>query len=164
MKKIAKVSLIGGICILFITQFGISSCSKSPITSTSDTITIIKHDTTNICPSATYPISGVWIGTYSTSQVNHTPAYVSFIILPDGYFLKRCNVVGTSEYSLSKGRWSLSGTTFTYRDTSISYSGGTVVNTGSATYHNNGTLTNATWQDIYGQSYSGTYNNVTRIN
>jgi hypothetical protein len=163
MRTITKLTLLIGICIVFMLQTGMTSCTKNPITNTNDTITIIKHDTTNICP-ATHPISGVWQGTYSTNQVSHPPASVSFMVLPDGFFMKRCNVVGTTEYSLSKGRWALSGTTFTYRDTSILYSGGTVVNVGTATYNSTGTLTNFTWQDVSGQSYTGTYNNVARIN
>jgi hypothetical protein len=163
MKSLLKFCALLPLLFMFLFQSGLTSCSKDPENDT-DTITVIKHDTTNICPPAIRPISGVWTGTYSTNQINHAPASVSFMILPDGFFMKRCNVVGTTEYSLSKGRWVLSGNTFTYRDTSIAYSGGTVVNIGTATYNNNGTLSNATWQDIAGQSYTGTYNNVARIN
>ena len=116
-------------------------------------------------PAPTYPVAGIWIGTYTTNQVTHTPAYASFIIYPDGVFMKRNKVVGNAtEFALTRGRWTLTGNTFTYRDTTLLYSGAQVIETGTATFNNNGTMTNATWQNISGQTYTGNYQNMTRVN
>ena len=136
-----------------ITLFQAASCKKSDAQDNKP------------CPTATYPVAGVWIGTYTTNQVPHASTYVSFIIFPDGAFMKRSKVVGSqTEYALTKGTWSLNGNTFQYRDTTITYSGGVVVNIGTATFNNNGTFTNGTWQDVSGQVYTGSYQNMNRVN
>jgi len=118
------------------------------------------------CPTATYPVTGLWEGTYQTDQVTHVPTYSSMTIYPDGTMMKRGKVVGTvNDYALTRGTWKLTGNTFEYRDTTLVYSGGsTVIEKGTLTFSNTGTFTNGTWQDISGQSYTGTYQNMKRIN
>ena len=118
------------------------------------------------CPTPTYPVTGLWEGTYQTDQVSHAPTYISFSIYPDGTFMRRSKVVGTtSDYALTRGSWKLTNAAFEYRDTSLIYSSGvTVIEKGTLTFSNTGTLTNGTWQDISGQPYTGTYQNVKRIN
>ena len=110
------------------------------------------------------PIAGIWTGVYTTDQVRHTPESVTFILLPDGVFFKRCKVVGnTSEYSLSKGSWTLDGNVFQYTDTAVLYSGGTVINTGTATLRENGVLSDFRWKDLDVQTYTGDYLDVKKI-
>ncbi len=116
------------------------------------------------CPDPTYPITGLWEGTYRTDQVSHAATYVSFAIYPDGTMLRRSKHSTANEYALFRGRWKLTGNQFEYRDTAILYSGGTIVDIGTATFSNTGDLTNASWQDISGQSYTGTFQNMKRIN
>lgn len=108
-------------------------------------------------------VTGIWTGAYQTDQVWHEPHSVTFMILPDGVFFKRCKVVGsTSEYSLTKGTWTLDGNVFQYRDTAILYSGGTVINVGTAILKGN-ELSNFRWKDIAVQSYTGDFLNVKKI-
>ena len=117
------------------------------------------------CPTVTYPVTGLWEGTYQTDQVSHVPTYSSMTIYPDGTIIRRSKVVGTAnDFALTRGTWKLTGSTFEYRDTTILYSGGSVVEKGTLTFNVNGTFTNGTWQNISGQSYTGTYQNTKRIN
>ena len=108
-------------------------------------------------------IVGLWTGSYQTDQVWHQPHSVTFMILPDGVFFKRCKIVGnTSEYSLAKGTWTLDGNVFQYRDTAILYSGGTVINIGTANLKNN-ELSDFRWKDLAVQTYTGDYLNVKKV-
>jgi hypothetical protein len=164
-KIIFHVATLGILFFVFTVSVGTYSCKKEQIfvhDTTHVTVhdTIIKHDT--LVP--TYPIAGLWEGTYQTNQVIHAPTYASMTIFPDGTIIKRNKVVGINEYNLTRGRWTLSGNLFQYRDTTLLYSGGTVVETGSLTFKNDGTFSNGTWQNISGQTYTGTYQNMKRIN
>lgn len=153
MRKLLMASAIFTFFAASLTLFQIASCKKADA-----------QITETDCPPNTYPITGLWEGTYQTNQVSHAPTYASFTIYPDGSFLRRAKHSGTTEYAFSKGRWKLTGNTFEYRDTTILYTGGLVVGAGTATFNNSGTLTNATWQDVSGQPYTGTYQNIKRIN
>lgn len=152
MRKIFMASLALTIFALAILLFQMTSCKKSTAQSN--------------CPTAIYPVTGLWEGTYQTNQVMHAPTYASLAIYPDGTIMKRDKVVGTgNDYALTRGTWKLTGSTLQYRDTTLVYSGGaTVIETGTLTFSNTGTLTNATWQQISGQSYTGTFQNMKRIN
>jgi len=120
----------------------------------------------NNCPTPSYPITGLWEGTYQTDQVTHAPTYISMAVYPDGTIVRRAKIVGTAnDYAFTRGSWKLTGTNFEYKDTTLIYSSGaTVIEKGTLTFSNTGTLTNGTWQDLSGQSYTGTYQNVKRIN
>jgi hypothetical protein len=152
MKKVFMASLALTLFALSITLFQMTSCKKS-------------NAQTN-CPTPTYPVTGLWEGTYQTDQVSHAPTYASLVIYPDGTIIKRNKVVGAAnDYALTRGIWKLTGTVFEYRDTTLIYSGGvSVIEKGTLTFSNTGTLTSGTWQDISGQSYTGTFQNVKRIN
>jgi len=154
MKKIFMASVVTMVFALSAALLQMTSCKKA------------NAQTTTNCPTATYPVTGVWEGTYQTDQVSHAPTYASFAIYPDGTFIKRCKVVGTAanDYSITRGAWTLAGTTFQYRDTTLIYSGGYVVEKGTLTFSNTGTFTNSTWQDVFGQTYTGTFQNMKRIN
>ena len=145
------------VSILF---FQITSCSKAqadptpcPTCPTCDTI-----------PTPKYPVTGLWEGTYTTDQVSHEPTYTSFAIYSDGSFIKRAKVVGKNEYALMRGRWTISDNVFTYRDTAILYSGGTIVNIGTLNFDSSGTMKNGRYQDVEGQSYTGSFPTMKRIN
>jgi hypothetical protein len=108
------------------------------------------------------PVTGIWTGFYTTDQVKHEPASVTFMILPDGVILKRCKVVGKDEYSLAKGSWKLEENIFSYTDTAVLYSGGSVINTGTATFDGN-ELRNFRWKDLAVQIYTGDFSDVKKI-
>jgi len=151
MKRIFLASLAMTVFALSAALFQMTSCKKS-------------NAQTN-CPTPVYPVTGLWEGTYQTDQVSHAATYASLTIYPDGTFMKRNKLVGTAnDYALTRGTWALSGSTFTYRDTTLIYSGAAVVEKGSLTFSNTGTFSNGTWQDISGQSYTGTFQNMKRIN
>ncbi|MBZ5855539.1 hypothetical protein [Flavihumibacter profundi] len=153
MKKLFMASLAITTLALSIGLFQITSCTKA------------LADPPNSCPVAKYPVTGLWEGTYQTDQVTHNPTYISFIIFPDGTFMKRTKVVGANgEYGLTKGRWTITGNILEYKDTTILYSGGIVVNQGQLTYDSSGVLTGGRWQDVSGQSYTGTYQTMNRNN
>jgi hypothetical protein len=149
MKKIFMASVTLTTFAAAIALFQITSCKKS--------------NAQTSCPPATYPITGLWEGTYQTDQVTHDPTYNSFAIYPDGTILRRSRVVSSTEYALFKGTWTLTGNLFQYRDTTVTYSGGYIINTGSLTFDNTGTLSGGTWQGITTHS-SGTFQNMARIN
>lgn len=153
MKKLFMISVALTTFALASLVFQMTSCTKAAADEIKD------------CPIAIYPITGLWEGTYQTNQVNHVPTYCSFTIYPDGTFMKRAQVVSSTEYELTKGTWALTGNVFVYKDTSLlPYSGGSIINTATLTFSNTGTLSNGTWQDLSGQSYTGTFQNMKRNN
>ncbi|MDB5199926.1 MAG: hypothetical protein JWO92_1889 [Chitinophagaceae bacterium] len=138
MKKIAFLlpTLILSLLII--------SCKKDPVT-------------------PTYPIQGLWIGTYQvTGQPGLGNQYLSYIIKPDGTILVESEGAGAKYYS--RGIWTLSGTTFTSTYTSFSYPAGvsSATQTSTATFSNSGNLTGGTWANT-GTAVSGTFT-LTRVN
>jgi hypothetical protein len=151
MKKIfmASVALITFSAAIIL--FQMTSCKKS------------KAQTN--CPPATYPVTGLWEGTYLTDQVSTPTNYESFTIFPDGTFLRRSQVVASTEMAYFKGTWKLTGTTFQFTDTTLLYSAGMQIDTGTLTFSNDGKMTNGTWQVVGGASQlTGTFQNINRIN
>jgi hypothetical protein len=107
MRKIFMISAALTIFALASLLFQMTSCKKTSAQSTDN------------CPPAVYPITGLWEGTYQTDQVN--------------------------------------------QDTSmLPYSGGSIINKAKLTFSNTGTLTDGTWQDLSGQTYTGTFQNMQR--
>lgn len=135
-----------------IALFQLTSCKKS-IAQTS-------------CPPVTYPVAGLWEGTYQTDQVNHAATYVSLAIYPDGTLIRRSKSSVSTENIYFKGTWKLIGNTFEFRDTTMSYSAGLQIDTGTLRFSDDGTMSNGTWRDVGGnvQSYTGTFQNMKRIN
>ena len=118
-----------------------------------------KNDT---CPLPTYPISGLWIGTYTAEQVpSQGSLYYSFIIKPDGKVLTE-SLGGDGKTYYASGTWNLTGSTFIYSITTFE-SG--INQTGSLTFSDQGNLTDGTWQDINNSpNLNGTFPTMTRIN
>ena len=156
MKKIFMASFSLATFATAIGLFQMTSCTKT----TTQTQTQIP------CPPATYPVTGLWEGTYLTNQVTHATTYVSLAIYPDGTMLRRSKVVSSTQYAYFKGTWKLTGNTFEFRDSTLFYSAGSQIDTGTFTFNNDGKMSNGTWQDVGGvvQYYSGTFQNMARIN
>lgn len=112
--------LFVAICLLFV---GLSSCEKESST-----------------PPPTYPIAGLWIGTYT--YLDQPPLYFSFTIYPDGTMsYKSKGIDGYTFYA--NGTWMLTGNDFSYTVTTTNNPGGDEsTQTGTATYSDSGTLTN----------------------
>ena len=108
----------------------------------------------------TYQIAGLWEGTYL--YLSQPPLYFSFTIYPDGSLSYKSK--GINDYTFyANGNWSLNGTTFTYNVTTTNNPGGTQANqTGTATYHNDGRLTDGENTDV---TFGGTGTfSMTRVN
>jgi hypothetical protein len=138
------------LCLVIFCSFLIlvsSSCTKT-VTHTqtvtiTDTLTI--RDTIIDTLKPTYPITGLWVGTYTMS--GQPPLYFSFTIYPDGTISYKSK--GINEYIFyANGTWTLSGSTFSYTVTTTNNPGGVQsTQSGTATFSNTGTLTNGVNKD-----------------
>jgi formylmethanofuran dehydrogenase subunit C len=151
MQKLFMASVALIVFATTVMIFQLTSCTKAQAQNTD-------------CPPATYPITGLWEGAYRTDQVSHAPSYMSFTIYPDGSILKKGKVVNSDGYAYTRGRWTLNGDMFEYRDTTFSYSGGTVIERGTLKFKDDGTLSAGTWVNISGQTYTGTFETMKRVN
>jgi hypothetical protein len=141
MKKLLKSFFV--LATLAIMAFPISSCEKE-------------------CPkpTTTYPIQGLWEGTYTVGAGNPVPAgtsfYFSLSIYPGGKasYKSKGYYNGSSDYiTFADGTWTLNGTAFAFNVTTINYALGNPqqLQTGTATYSSvdgtltNGSIGNATW-------------------
>jgi len=110
-----------------------------------------RSDGSDINPSNS-PLYGLWTGSYSVSATD--PTYVgksfffSFTIYEDGTMTYKSKTPGNDVYAF--GTWSLSGTNFSFKVTTLNYDGGYQhVQAGSATYTSsqnmlsNGTITDS---------------------
>ncbi len=137
------------------TLFQITSCKK------------VLAQLPNNCPTPTYPVAGLWTGTYLTDQVSHQQLFTSFAFYPDGtLILKSKSASQDQDYIYETGTWTLTGNTLTFTATTLAYS--SVVNQkGQFTFSNTGVMTGGTWQDVTsdnGLYYTGTYPTMQRIN
>ena len=119
----------------------------------------------------TYPIEGLWIGTYSADQIEYQgqgDLFYSFIIYPNGILLTK-GKGGDGKDHYSTGTWTLtssnifSGTISTF----FPGSGLPIIQSITATYSNSGTLTNGIWNDTvnpYGSPLSGKFSTMQRVN
>jgi hypothetical protein len=137
------------IVILFFTVA--LSCTKESVTTTPTP-----------CPTPTYPIQGLWIGTYlSTQSPAQAAQYFSFVIKPDGTMLVES--IGAAQKYYSAGTWTLTGTSFSAVYTSFSYPAGNgpFTQTATATFVNTGNLNSGAWSN--NPTSSGTFT-MTRVN
>ena len=111
------------------------------------------------------PIQGLWIGTYTVSATD--PTYVgqsfffSFSIYPDGTLTYKGKTPGNDVYAY--GTWTLTGTAFTFKVTTLNYDGGYQhIQSGTATYNStNGTLSDGAFVDsVTGGKSTWTMNRV----
>ena len=115
--KLSNYFLIA--CTTLIT---ITSCTKS----------------TPAAKPTTYPINGLWIGTYSYQT--QPPLFFSFSIYPDGSLSYKSS--GTNGYTFyAIGTWNLADTIFTYHVVTTNNPGGTQsTQNGTAIFKSTGTL------------------------
>lgn len=118
-------------------------------------------------PTPTYPIEGLWIGTYTVDNLpSQGSLYYSFIIKPNGEVLTE-GKGGDGVTYYAAGTWELTDNTFTATYTSINFKGLPVQQSATATFSNTGTLTNGTWEDINnpnGPALSGKFSTFNRVN
>jgi hypothetical protein len=146
MKKLLMSSIVLTIFATASIIFQMSSCKKA--------------DAQTNCPTPTYQIAGLWIGTYT--YLTQPPLYFSFTIYPDGTMSYKSK--GNNGYTFyANGTWTLNGTTLSYSVTTTNNPGGTQqTQTGTATYSNSGTLTNGIHADAI-SGLSSTWS-MTRVN
>lgn len=153
MRRIFMASLVLVVFAAAMVVFQMSSCKKA----------VAQKD----CPTPTYQIAGLWIGTYQTDQFAHEPTYFSLIINPDRTLIvKAKGVPPAQDVVYSTGTWTLTGNIFEFTDTTYNYSS-KVIQAGKLTYSNTGTLTGGTWKNLSGDNgrfYTGTYPSMLRVN
>ena len=112
----------------------------------------------------TYPIEGLWIGTYAVDgQPSLGQQYFSFIIKPDGTMI--ADTKWASDQHLAPGTWTLNGNILSCSFTCV-YGLPTnigITETSTATWDNTGKLSSGVWKNVYPLSGSGTFT-LTRIN
>lgn len=166
MKKL--LCGISGVAILFSLLFmsvAVTSCTKEVLVH--DTTLVTVHDTVTVqkeCPAPVYPITGVWIGTYTADLLpNDPPQYFSFIIKPNGELTVESHPQG--KYYYGTGTWTLSGNilncTYLYPTAPQGYS---VNQTASAVYDStSGKLSAGTWQNVGAPNGTGKFT-MSRVN
>lgn len=170
MKKLLMGSVVLTTFAVAILLFQMSSCKKV-LAQTNivvhDTVKISVHDTIKYCPTATYPIQGLWIGTYSQDGSSGQSFY-SFIVYPDGILVTRGKGFD-GKYYYSSGTWNLSNDNiFTATIVSFVTPGpNPVTQSITAIYSTTGVLTNGTWKDVINTNstpLSGTFSTMQRVN
>lgn len=131
--------------------FLITSCTKDPVPT----------------PTPTFPVEGLWVGTFSAP--GYPSNFFSFIVYPGGTLLTKGQGID-GKYYYSSGTWSLSSSNV-FTGTIVSFvtpnGGSPVTQSITATYLNNGTMTNGTWVDTNnpnGTGLSGTFSTMQRVN
>lgn len=112
-------------------------------------------------PEKTYPIAGLWIGTYTVHDPSIGEQYFSFVIKPDGGLI--VDSKGDDQQHLAIGTWSVTGTTFTAEYTYVYgiASNVSVTQTATAEWDATGKLT-GTWMNVSPED-SGTFK-MERVN
>jgi hypothetical protein len=132
MKKLFLSSFVLTTFAFSIAIFQLSSCKKEGTQS-------------NATPT-TYPIEGLWIGTYSfDAQSSLGQQYFSFIIKPDGIMIT--DTKSSNQQYLAAGTWSLNGSTLTCGFNYIYGPAPGTAQTTSAVWDNTGKLT-GTWKNV----------------
>ncbi len=137
-KIFTAVSAVAFFLLLFII-----SCSKDTVQTTT--------------PPATYPVQGLWVGTYTVDGQPGVSQYFSYIIKNDGTILVDAKSISPVQQHLGVGNWSLSDTVLTSNYTTvygISSNIG-VVQASTAKWDKTGKLT-GTWRNV-GVTGSGTF-------
>ncbi|MEI9958473.1 MAG: hypothetical protein WDM90_19700 [Ferruginibacter sp.] len=150
MKKIFMASIALTTFALAFALFQMTSCKKATAQTPST--------------PATYPIQGLWVGTYTIDgQAALGQQYFSFVIKPDGSIINDTKY--NNQQNLALGNWTLSGTTLSCSFTNMygQASNFGVSETCTATWDNSGKLTAGIWKNVAPLSGSGTFV-LTRIN
>lgn len=132
-----KNNIISSLAVL-ITLLSLSGCSKD-----------------NSNPPTTYPIQGLWEGTFTEVSGFQDPPgstfYFSFSIYPNGTFSYKSGTSASGLFVYASGTWTLNGATFSFAGKTINGVGTSQDNiAGTATFDatngslNNGTITSST--------------------
>jgi hypothetical protein len=148
MKKLLMGSIVLVTFAVASLVFQISSCKKADAQATT-----------------TYPIQGLWTGTYAVDgQPGFGLQYFSFILKPDGTMINDTKWSG--QQHLAPGTWTLNGNTLSCTFTCVYglSSNIGITQTSTATWDNTGKLTSGIWQNVPTFSGgSGTFT-LTRVN
>ena len=155
MKKILMGSLVLTVLAAAIVTVQMSSCTKTTAQ-------------TNACPTATYPITGLWVGSFTIDSIYNIPGVFdySFAIYPDGTFVTRSKQ--SSGTYFGSGTWSLSSDSI-FTATSVSFPTSIdptpVTQVFQAKFSNTGVLNGANRDSINVNGIPLSYKfNLTRIN
>ena len=149
MKSALKLTLVN--LVFFI---NLSSCTKDNAVPTT---------------TPTYPIEGLWIGTYNSDQVpSQGDLYYSFIVKPDGSILTE-GLGGDGNMYYARGTWTLtSDTVFAATIVTFVTPGPyPVTQSIKASFSKEGKLNNGTWEDTNnpnGPAKNGKFPIMARIN
>ena len=125
-----------------------------------------KDDDDSPAPDPTYPVEGLWVGTY---KVNELPAVgplpYSFAFSPD-HTVVTAGKGDDGKIYYAAGSWTMSDSVITATYTTLNYGAYQVKQSSTLTYHNDGTITNGTWTDVENPAghLSGTFQNLKRVN
>lgn len=155
MKKILMASLAMTVFAVSALLLQLTSCKK-----------VAAQLNNNDCPSPTYPVEGLYIGTYSVdSKPEQGDMYYSFVVFPDGSLLtKGLTEFGDTTYQ--KGSWQISGDS-TFTGTIATFTTPSVIQSITGKFSKDGKISNAQWQDSYnpfGSNLSGDFSVMQRIN
>ena len=113
--------------IVFIAFFSITSCKKD-----------------SAVTAATYPIQGLWVGTYTNTSGTF---FFSFSIYPDGTLSYKSKATNNTTY-FADGSWFLTDAAFTFNIVTVNASGNQFRQTGAGIYSSSkGTLSSGTGSD-----------------
>ena len=164
MKKILMGSIILSVFAATLMLVQMSSCTKTGASTSiiHDTVRITTVDT--VCPTPKYPITGLWIGTYTVPSLVQGQFYYSFAIYPDNTILIKSKGADGNTY-YSSGTWALSGNAFSATFTTINRSDTQVTQSVTATFSDVGILTNGIeFNTANPTNYPATLSIMQRIN
>jgi len=144
------MKLISYFFVALLTMSGVLSCEKE-----------------SSSPS-TYPIEGLWTGTYSVNTMPLQGSLTYTIAVKPGGEILTEGKGGDGKSHYASGTWALSGNNFTATIITFPFSNIIPVTQSiTATYSNTGTLTDGTWTDTNnpnGAGLSGKFSTLQRIN
>ena len=139
------------LAVFLVAALAASSCKKDPTSSTPAT--------------PTYPVQGLWTGTYTVdNNPSETGSYFfSYAVYPDGSILvKTLGADGNTYYST--GNWTLSNANeFSATFTTMNFNGAQVTQTITANFSDTGKMTSGIWNDLKNGGQTGKFS-VDRIN
>jgi hypothetical protein len=151
MKKILMASLAMTAFAATSLLFQLTSCKKAVAQTNYD------------CPAPTYPVAGLYTGTYSVdSKPDQGSLYYSFVVFPNGDLLTK-GVTEFGDTTYQKGSWELSSDS-TFTGTIATFTAPSVIQVITGKFSNNGKINNATWHDISGAALSGEFSVMQRVN
>jgi len=155
MKKILMASLAMTVFAVSALLVQLTSCKKVAAQ-------INNHD----CPPPTYPVEGLYIGTYSVdSKPGQGNLYYSFVVFPNGDLLTK-DVTEFGDTVYQKGSWTLLADS-TFTGTISTFTTPSVFQAISGKFSSDGKISNATWHDTYnpyGTDLSGKFSVMQRVN